>query len=154
MFLVSTMMFVNQHAKSHRASFPLRTLLTFYESSDGKDFMNGVKELGIVDLFLKDWDELMSVDGVKTIPDVEFQIPTRGSPLFFDPFQGRVAASTRAEVRCVWKLGIVNGFEHHSDRLFHDLFYRYNHCKRSKLRPLFLSSYCKEEQNFFFCSLY
>ena len=46
--------------------------------------MNGVKELGIVDLFLKDWDESMLVDGVKTIPDVEFQIPTRGSPLFFD----------------------------------------------------------------------
>ena len=66
----------------------------------------------------------MSVDGVKTLPDVEFQKPARGSPLFFDPSEGRVAASTRAEVRCVWKLGIVNGFEYHSDRLFHDLFYR------------------------------
>jgi hypothetical protein len=31
-----------------------------------------------------------------------------------------VAASTRAEVRCVWKLGIVNGFGYHSDRLFHE----------------------------------
>ena len=48
-------------------------------------FMNGVKELGIFDLFLKDWDESMSVDGVKTLPDVEFQKPARGSPLFFDP---------------------------------------------------------------------
>ena len=47
--------------------------------------MNGVKELGIVDLFLKEWDESMSVDGVKTLPDVEFQKPTRGSLLFFDP---------------------------------------------------------------------
>ncbi|QCE06338.1 hypothetical protein DEO72_LG9g1350 [Vigna unguiculata] len=35
--------------------------------------MNGVKEIGIVDLFLKDWDESMSVDGVKTLPDVKFQ---------------------------------------------------------------------------------
>ena len=48
----------------------------------------------------------MSVDGVKTLPDVEFQKPARGSPLFFDPSEGRVAASTRAEVRCVWKLGM------------------------------------------------
>jgi hypothetical protein len=32
----------------------VRALLTSYESSDGKDFLNGVKELGIVDLFLKD----------------------------------------------------------------------------------------------------
>ena len=101
----------------------IRALLTSYESSGGKDFLNGVKELGIVDLFLKDWDESMSVDGVKTLPDVEFQKPARGSPLFFDPSEGRVAASTRAEVRCVWKLGIVNGFGYHSDRLFHDLFY-------------------------------
>ena len=63
----------------------VRALLTSYESSGGKDFMNGVKELGIVDLFLKDWDESMSVDGVKTLPDVEFKKPARGSPLFFDP---------------------------------------------------------------------
>ncbi|CAI8615512.1 unnamed protein product [Vicia faba] len=40
--------------------------------------MNGVKELGIVDLFLKDWDESMLVDGVKTLPDVEFKKPARG----------------------------------------------------------------------------
>jgi len=93
------------------------------QSSGVKHFLNGVKELGIVDLFLKDWDESMSVDGVKTLTDVEFQKPARGSPLFFDPSEGRVAASTRAEVRCVWKLGIVNGFEYHSDRLFHNLFY-------------------------------
>jgi hypothetical protein len=32
----------------------VRALLTSYESSGGKDFMNEVKELGIVDLFLKD----------------------------------------------------------------------------------------------------
>jgi len=63
----------------------VRALLTSYESSGGKQFMSGVKELGIVDLFLKDWDESMSVDGVKTLPDVEFQKPARGSPLFFDP---------------------------------------------------------------------
>ena len=50
----------------------VRALLTSYESSGGKDFLNGVKELGIVDLFLKDWDESMSVDGVKTLPEVEF----------------------------------------------------------------------------------
>jgi hypothetical protein len=47
--------------------------------------MNGVKELGIVDLFLKDWEESMPVDGVKTRTDVEFQKPLAGSPLFFDP---------------------------------------------------------------------
>ena len=35
----------------------VRALLTSYESSGGKDFLNGVKELGIVDLFLKDWDD-------------------------------------------------------------------------------------------------
>jgi hypothetical protein len=46
--------------------------------------MNGVKELGFVDLFLKDWDESMSVDGAKTLLDVDFQKPGRGSPLFFD----------------------------------------------------------------------
>lgn len=63
----------------------VKALLTSYESSGGKDFMNGVKELGIVDLFLKDWDESMSVDGVKTLNYVEFQKPARGSPLFFDP---------------------------------------------------------------------
>lgn len=55
-----------------------------------KDFLNGVKELGIVDLFLKDWDESMSVDGVKTLPDVEFQKPARGllstSRAFTAPF--------------------------------------------------------------------
>lgn len=32
--------------------------------------------------------------------------------------------STRADVRCAWKLGIVNGFGYHSNHLFHDLFYR------------------------------
>ncbi|KAK4354301.1 hypothetical protein RND71_026495 [Anisodus tanguticus] len=62
----------------------VRALLTFYESSGRKDFMNGLKELGIVDLFFKDWDKSMSVDGVKTLPDVEFQKPARGSPLFCD----------------------------------------------------------------------
>lgn len=50
-----------------------------------KILLNGVKELGVADLFLKDGDESMSVDGVKTLPDVEFQKPARGSPLFFDP---------------------------------------------------------------------
>ena len=49
----------------------VRALLTSYWSPGEKDFLNGVKELGIVDLFLKDWDESMSVDGVKTLPDVE-----------------------------------------------------------------------------------
>ncbi|KAK4725516.1 hypothetical protein R3W88_028295 [Solanum pinnatisectum] len=44
-------------------------------SRGGKDFMNGVKELGIVNLFLKYWDESMSVDGVKTLPNVEFRNP-------------------------------------------------------------------------------
>lgn len=95
----------------------------------------------------------MSVDGVKTLPDVEFQKPARGSPLFFDPSEGRVAASTRAEVRCVWKLGIVNGFGYHSDRLFHDLFYGWNYCERSKLRPFFLSSFKKRGAKPVFCSL-
>ncbi|GJV21437.1 hypothetical protein Tco_1370457 [Tanacetum coccineum] len=60
-------------------------LLRPYESSDRKDFLNGVKELGVAELFLKDGDESMSVDGVKTLPDVEFQKLARGSPLFFDP---------------------------------------------------------------------
>jgi hypothetical protein len=32
--------------------------------------MNGVKEFVIVDLFLKYWDEWMSVDGIKTLHDV------------------------------------------------------------------------------------
>lgn len=96
---------------------------TSYESSGIKKFLSGVKELGIVDLFLQDGDESVLVDGVKTLPDVEFQKPARGPPLFFYPSEGRVATSTRAEVRCVWKLGIVNEFEYHSDRLFHDLFY-------------------------------
>jgi hypothetical protein len=32
----------------------VRALLASYESSGRKDFLNGVKELGIVDLFLKD----------------------------------------------------------------------------------------------------
>ena len=61
----------------------VRALLTSYWSPGGKDFLNGVKELGIVDLFLKDWDESMSVDGVKTLPDVEFQKPARGSYILF-----------------------------------------------------------------------
>jgi len=63
----------------------VRALLTSYESSGGKDFMNGVKELGIGALFRKDWDESLSVDGVSRLRDVEFQKPARGSPLFFDP---------------------------------------------------------------------
>ena len=50
----------------------VRAPLNSYESSGGKDFMNGVKELGIVDLFLQNLDESMSIDGVKTLPDVEF----------------------------------------------------------------------------------
>ncbi|GJT76791.1 hypothetical protein Tco_1043516 [Tanacetum coccineum] len=41
-------------------------------------------ELGVADLFLKDGDESMSIDGVKTLLDVEFQKPARGSLLFFD----------------------------------------------------------------------
>ena len=67
--------------------------LTFYKLSDGKEFLNGVKELGIVDLFLQDGDESMSVNGVKTLPDVEFQKSARDSPLLYDPSKGRVAAS-------------------------------------------------------------
>lgn len=63
----------------------LRALLHPYESSGRNDFLNGVKELGVADLFPKDGDESMSVDCVKTLPDVEFQKPVRGSPLFFDP---------------------------------------------------------------------
>nr|GEY96490.1 NADH-ubiquinone oxidoreductase chain 1 [Tanacetum cinerariifolium] len=43
----------------------------------GKDFLNGVKEHGVVDLFFKDGDDSMLVDGVKTLPDVKFQKPTR-----------------------------------------------------------------------------
>ncbi|GJW54118.1 hypothetical protein Tco_0098203 [Tanacetum coccineum] len=49
-----------------------------YESSGRKDFLNRVKELGVADLFLKDGDESMSVDDVKTLLDVEFQKPARG----------------------------------------------------------------------------
>lgn len=47
--------------------------------------MNEVTELGIVDLFFKDWDESMSVEVLLTLPDVEFKKPARGAPLFFDP---------------------------------------------------------------------
>jgi hypothetical protein len=46
--------------------------------------MNGVKEFVIVDLFLKYWDEWMSVDGIKTLHDVVFHKPTICSLLFFD----------------------------------------------------------------------
>ena len=49
-----------------------------------------------------------------------------------------MSASTRAEVRCVRKLDIVNGFGYRSYRLFHDLLYWYYYCERSELQPLFL----------------
>ncbi|GJV68906.1 retrotransposon protein, putative, ty1-copia subclass [Tanacetum coccineum] len=68
----------------------VRALLRPYESSGKKDFLNGVKELRVADLFLKDGDESMLIDGVKTLPDVEFQKPARGrttvSGLNFDPY--------------------------------------------------------------------
>lgn len=50
----------------------VRVFFIFYELFGGKDFLNGVKEFGIVDFFFKDWDELMLVDGVKIFFDVEF----------------------------------------------------------------------------------
>ncbi|GMN44861.1 hypothetical protein TIFTF001_014044 [Ficus carica] len=55
-------------AKMERSEFgiaiPANALLTSYESSGEKDFLNGVKELGIVDLFVKDCKELMLVEGL------------------------------------------------------------------------------------------
>ena len=53
-------------------------------SSGEKKCLSGVNELGIVNLFFEDCDESMSVDDVKTLPDVEFQKPAGDSPLFFD----------------------------------------------------------------------
>ncbi|GJT37250.1 NADH-ubiquinone oxidoreductase chain 3 [Tanacetum coccineum] len=72
-----------------------RALLRPYESSGRKYFLNGVKELGVANLFLKDGDESMSVDGVKTLPDVEFQKPTRGRTtegFFIERGKSRVAS--------------------------------------------------------------
>lgn len=46
----------------------VRVLLISCELSGGKEF----PPERIIDLFLKDWDESMSVDGTKTLPDVEF----------------------------------------------------------------------------------
>jgi hypothetical protein len=53
--------------------------------------MDGAKEQTIlsrppIDLFLQDWDESMSVDGVETLADAEFQEPIRIAPLFSNPY--------------------------------------------------------------------
>lgn len=55
-----------------------------------------------------------------------------------------------AEVPCVRKLGIINGFGHHPDRPFHDLLYGWNYYKLSKLQPFFLFSFSKRVQSLFF----
>ncbi|GJY09234.1 hypothetical protein Tco_0377419 [Tanacetum coccineum] len=86
----------------------VRALLRPYESSDRKDFLNGVKELGVADLFLKDGDESMSVDGVKTLPDVEFQKPTRGvsTPLEWTRKKGFLKATLQVPDPGVNFLGV------------------------------------------------
>ncbi|GAU21408.1 hypothetical protein TSUD_32380 [Trifolium subterraneum] len=68
------------------------------------------------------------VGGLDVFADHKWQTVRPRSDAFVvnigDTFTDRVAASIQAKVRCVWKLGIINGFEYHFDRLFDDLFYR------------------------------
>ena len=99
----------------------------------------------------------MSIDGVKmlqsnsnNLQDVPhcYLIHLRG--LQDVPHCYLIHLRGQVEVRCVWKLRIINGLGYHSDLLFHDPFYRQNHYERSKLQPLFLSSYHKGEQSPFF----
>lgn len=80
-------------------------LLTSYKSYGEKQFMSGVNPIPNYldryqdknDLFLTDQDELMSINGVKTLPGVKFQKLVEGSPLF-DPSQGQV--TPQLEQKC------------------------------------------------------
>jgi hypothetical protein len=74
-------------------------------------------------------------------------------PTLFSSVLGLVVALTRAEVQCVQKLEIVNGFGYRSYCPFHDLIYRYYYCERSKLQPLFIILERGEKPIFFFPSI-
>lgn len=55
----------------------VRDSLTFVYLLGGKDFMKPL----LVDCFLKDWNDQMSIDSTKIFPGFEFQESVRGSPV-------------------------------------------------------------------------